>query len=161
MDTTHRVLPDGEMVKDDASLEGTSPSKKRSSLTELEVQRKEYKTDLVERSDSLVPACSTDLTSVDGDDTRTSKDYYFDSYSHHGIHEEMLKDEVRTRTYEMAIMHNAHLFKDKVCNAVVFITMCILLVYNSRMVLFLSHTGGSGCRMRHGYFVHVCCKSRC
>lgn len=24
-----------------------------------------------------------------------SKDYYFDSYSHFGIHEEMLKDEVR------------------------------------------------------------------
>ncbi len=25
----------------------------------------------------------------------TSKDYYFDSYAHFGIHEEMLKDEVR------------------------------------------------------------------
>ena len=24
----------------------------------------------------------------------TSKDYYFDSYAHFGIHEEMLKDEV-------------------------------------------------------------------
>ena len=29
----------------------------------------------------------------------TSKDYYFDSYAHFGIHEEMLKDEVRTLTY--------------------------------------------------------------
>jgi hypothetical protein len=48
-------------------------------------------------------------------DNRTSKDYYFDSYSHHGIHEEMLKDEVRTKTYQMAIMRNAHLFRDKVC----------------------------------------------
>jgi len=48
------------------------------------------------------------------DDDKTSKDYYFDSYSHHGIHEEMLKDEVRTRTYQMAIRNNAHLFKDKV-----------------------------------------------
>ena len=28
-----------------------------------------------------------------------SKDYYFDSYAHFGIHEEMLKDEVRTLTY--------------------------------------------------------------
>ena len=45
---------------------------------------------------------------------RTSKDYYFDSYAHHAIHEEMLKDEVRTRTYEMAIKQNAHLFRDKV-----------------------------------------------
>jgi hypothetical protein len=49
-----------------------------------------------------------------GGDERTSKDYYFDSYAHHAIHEEMLKDEVRTRTYEMAIMQNTHLFKDKV-----------------------------------------------
>jgi type I protein arginine methyltransferase len=48
-----------------------------------------------------------------GDD-RTSKDYYFDSYAHHAIHEEMLKDEVRTRTYEMAIMENQHLFQDKI-----------------------------------------------
>lgn len=45
---------------------------------------------------------------------RTSKDYYFDSYAHHAIHEEMLKDEVRTRTYEMAIKQNEHLFRDKI-----------------------------------------------
>ena len=32
-------------------------------------------------------------------DEMTSKDYYFDSYAHFGIHEEMLKDEVRTLTY--------------------------------------------------------------
>ena len=52
--------------------------------------------------------------SPDDSNEKTSKDYYFDSYSHHGIHEEMLKDEVRTRTYQMAILNNAHLFKDKV-----------------------------------------------
>ena len=45
---------------------------------------------------------------------RTSRDYYFDSYSHHGIHEEMLKDEVRTRTYQMAVLDNRHLFQGKV-----------------------------------------------
>ena len=44
----------------------------------------------------------------------TSKDYYFDSYSHFGIHEEMLKDEVRTRSYMNAIEQNRHLFKGKV-----------------------------------------------
>jgi protein arginine N-methyltransferase 1 len=31
-----------------------------------------------------------------------------------GIHEEMLKDEVRTGKYQAAILHNAALFKDKV-----------------------------------------------
>ncbi|KAG1663192.1 Protein arginine N-methyltransferase 1 [Nymphon striatum] len=44
----------------------------------------------------------------------TSKDYYFDSYAHFGIHEEMLKDEVRTLTYRNAMYHNRHLLKDKV-----------------------------------------------
>lgn len=44
----------------------------------------------------------------------TSKDYYFDSYAHFGIHEEMLKDEVRTLTYRDSMYHNRHLFKDKV-----------------------------------------------
>lgn len=44
----------------------------------------------------------------------TSKDYYFDSYAHFGIHEEMLKDEVRTKTYRDSMLHNPHLFKGKV-----------------------------------------------
>lgn len=50
-------------------------------------------------------ADSTDLT---------SKDYYFDSYAHFGIHEEMLKDEVRTITYRNSMIHNKHLFAGKV-----------------------------------------------
>ncbi|XP_064602220.1 protein arginine N-methyltransferase 1-like [Liolophura sinensis] len=44
----------------------------------------------------------------------TSKDYYFDSYAHFGIHEEMLKDEVRTLTYRNSMFHNKHLFRGKV-----------------------------------------------
>jgi len=44
----------------------------------------------------------------------TSKDYYFDSYAHFGIHEEMLKDEVRTMTYRNSMYHNKHLFRGKV-----------------------------------------------
>lgn len=47
-------------------------------------------------------------------DQMTSRDYYFDSYAHFGIHEEMLKDEVRTLTYRNAMYHNRHLFKGKV-----------------------------------------------
>merc|ERR1712166_47883 len=44
----------------------------------------------------------------------TSADYYADSYAHFGIHEEMLKDTVRTETYMQAMLKNKHLFKDKV-----------------------------------------------
>ncbi|KDO24558.1 hypothetical protein SPRG_20913 [Saprolegnia parasitica CBS 223.65] len=53
-------------------------------------------------------------TTTTTDSSMTSKDYYFDSYSHFGIHEEMLKDAVRTKTYMNAILQNGHLFKDKV-----------------------------------------------
>lgn len=38
---------------------------------------------------------------------KTSADYYFDSYSHFGIHEEMLKDVVRTKTYQNVIYQNS------------------------------------------------------
>ncbi|XP_034391383.1 protein arginine N-methyltransferase 8-B isoform X1 [Cyclopterus lumpus] len=44
----------------------------------------------------------------------TSRDYYFDSYAHFGIHEEMLKDEVRTLTYRNSMYNNKHVFKDKI-----------------------------------------------
>jgi type I protein arginine methyltransferase len=44
----------------------------------------------------------------------TAATYYEDSYAHYGIHEEMLKDTVRTRTYQRAICDNAFLFRDKV-----------------------------------------------
>lgn len=40
--------------------------------------------------------------------------YYWNSYAHFGIHEEMLKDEVRTKTYRNSIIMNKHLFRGKV-----------------------------------------------
>ncbi|CAF4594297.1 unnamed protein product [Rotaria socialis] len=44
----------------------------------------------------------------------TSKDYYLDSTAHFAVHEELLKDEIRTKTFRNAIINNRHLFKDKV-----------------------------------------------
>jgi protein arginine N-methyltransferase 1 len=41
-------------------------------------------------------------------------DYYFDSYSHFNIHEEMLKDKTRTHSYMNAIMKAPEVFKDKI-----------------------------------------------
>eukprot|EP00210_Caulerpa_lentillifera_P009366 g8929.t1 len=51
---------------------------------------------------------------ADKDSSSTSADYYVDSYSHFGIHEEMLKDRVRTNAYRQAIVNNAHLFRGKI-----------------------------------------------
>lgn len=56
---------------------------------------------------------SVEKDSVEVNDM-TSNDYYFDSYAHFGIHEEMLKDEVRTKTYRDSMYNNKHLFKDKI-----------------------------------------------
>ena len=47
-----------------------------------------------------------------------SADYYFDSYAHFGIHEEMLKDEVRTRAYLNSIMQVGGADRGSLCEAV-------------------------------------------
>ena len=44
----------------------------------------------------------------------TSASYYFDSYSHYGIHEEMLKDKVRTESFRRAILGNADIFRGRI-----------------------------------------------
>ncbi|AOA60353.1 Arginine dimethylating methyltransferase [Komagataella phaffii CBS 7435] len=43
-----------------------------------------------------------------------SEQHYFSSYDHFGIHEEMLKDQVRTISYRSAILKNKANFKDKI-----------------------------------------------
>ena len=47
-------------------------------------------------------------------DMENKKDYYFNSYSSYYIHEQMLKDRIRTCTYQDAIMKNPDIFKDKI-----------------------------------------------
>lgn len=42
-----------------------------------------------------------------------TEDPYFYSYSHYGIHEEMIKDKVRTESYMNAMIQNPHLFQNK------------------------------------------------
>lgn len=43
----------------------------------------------------------------------SNADYYFNSYAHFGIHEDMLKDKARTGSYMKAIVNNPHLFEGK------------------------------------------------
>jgi len=47
-------------------------------------------------------------------DKNDATDYYFNSYAHFSIHDEMIKDNVRTGAYQRAILDNPHLFHDKV-----------------------------------------------
>ena len=57
---------------------------------------------------------SPDVEVADADAELTSADYYFDSYAHYGIHEQMIKDKSRTEAYMHSILNNKHLFKGKV-----------------------------------------------
>jgi type I protein arginine methyltransferase len=41
-------------------------------------------------------------------------DKYFQGYGHFAIHEEMIKDKIRTRAYKNAILSNKYLFTDKI-----------------------------------------------
>jgi len=85
------------------------------SSNKMIVQSMETTNSSLKPNGSLCEKCKVE-TVMNGCSTEdmTSKDYYFDSYAHYGIHEEMLKDEVRTLTYRNAMIHNKHLFKNKV-----------------------------------------------
>lgn len=58
-------------------------------------------------------AVATDAAAVPTVGSGTG-DYYFDSYSHYGIHMEMLKDVQRTTSYRDAMYRNKHMFAGKV-----------------------------------------------
>lgn len=50
---------------------------------------------------------------------------YISSYSHYGIHEEMLRDIVRTEAYRDSMYKNKDAFKDKVISVLVFGGGCL------------------------------------
>ena len=112
------MRPSHDVVDADAA-DGPLPAKKARSVSQLGIVEVplECSASVDESHGSVSPpphSSATSSASVSSDDDRTSNDYYFDSYAHHAIHEEMLKDEVRTRTYQRAITENRHLFVDKV-----------------------------------------------
>ena len=96
-------------------IEITYKNRNSDGLDEVDMNRKDdidtTSKDINEEKADIDPDENLDPNNID---RATSQDYYFDSYAHHAIHEEMLKDEVRTKTYEMAICQNKHLFQDKV-----------------------------------------------
>jgi type I protein arginine methyltransferase len=59
-------------------------------------------------------AAATDPKTLQGTAGETSALYYFDCFAHFGVHEELLKDEVRINTFHSAISCNKHLFHGKV-----------------------------------------------
>lgn len=110
------LLESPDMTKHNTVVEDSPEKSMRSSFDPPPMKRRAVEVAIVPGPEPhpAVPAVASHVSNEDDDDDRTSKDYYFDSYAHHAIHEEMLKDEVRTRTYQTAIMQNKHLFQDKV-----------------------------------------------
>mgnify|MGYP003671560297 FL=1 len=66
------------------------------------------------KKEEVVEKKEEEVTEGDKKDHKSNGDYYWHSYAHFGIHEEMLKDEIRTRSYRNAILGNKHLFEGKV-----------------------------------------------
>mmetsp|Transcript_4523 Transcript_4523/g.601 ORF Transcript_4523/g.601 Transcript_4523/m.601 type:complete len:95 (-) Transcript_4523:763-1047(-) len=53
------------------------------------------------------------IETVDNTHYNDGENYYFDSYAHFSIHEDMIKDETRTGAYKNAILRNSYLFEGK------------------------------------------------
>lgn len=71
---------------------------------------KQFAQDFVMNTDVRTCSSSTTIADLQEDEDGV----YFSSYGHYGIHEEMLKDKVRTESYRDFIYQNTHIFKDKV-----------------------------------------------
>uniref|UniRef100_A0A7M4ER90 type I protein arginine methyltransferase n=1 Tax=Crocodylus porosus TaxID=8502 RepID=A0A7M4ER90_CROPO len=71
---------------------------------------KQFAQDFVMNADVRSSSSSNAIADLQEDEDGV----YFSSYGHYGIHEEMLKDKVRTESYRDFIYQNLHIFKDKV-----------------------------------------------
>ncbi|XP_071415202.1 protein arginine N-methyltransferase 3 isoform X2 [Pithys albifrons albifrons] len=71
---------------------------------------KRFAQDFVMNTDVRSSSASSAIADLQEDEDGV----YFSSYGHYGIHEEMLKDKVRTESYRDFIYQNPHIFKDKV-----------------------------------------------
>lgn len=103
-------------MKTFSSVGKDGPQSQQSQPPPREDEGEQQKSSVTQHENGTSDANKKDknTAAIDTSDEKTSRDYYFDSYSHYGIHEEMLKDEVRTRTYQNAILNNKHIFKDKI-----------------------------------------------
>ncbi|XP_069761001.1 protein arginine N-methyltransferase 3 isoform X2 [Narcine bancroftii] len=94
-------------------------AEKRAEKAEVAIERimedlqkmRQYVQDFVINADART---GTSTTNAIADLREEEESIYFSSYGHYGIHEEMLKDKVRTESYRDFMYSNSHIFKDKV-----------------------------------------------
>uniref|UniRef100_A0A4W3JDB1 type I protein arginine methyltransferase n=1 Tax=Callorhinchus milii TaxID=7868 RepID=A0A4W3JDB1_CALMI len=109
----------GENQVEEALLQRLQKAEKRAEESEAEFIRvmedfekmRQYVRDFVINADVRTGKSTTNAIA----DLQEEEDnVYFSSYGHYGIHEEMLKDKVRTESYRDFMFLNPHIFKDKV-----------------------------------------------
>jgi predicted RNA methylase len=109
---------DSKIKKDEnTAVDGESTTQMKLKIKALEEQLHRTKEYIATLTDSYSKD-GKDKNSSGGPKTKGKKQdndtYYFSSYSYTSIHETMLKDTIRTKAYQSAILSNKHLFKDKV-----------------------------------------------
>ncbi|XP_071664915.1 protein arginine N-methyltransferase 3 isoform X2 [Patagioenas fasciata] len=112
------VLPSNGLNDTTILLEQLKHAEHRARLAEAALARarddlqkmKQFAQDFVMNADVRSSSSSSAIADLQEDEDGV----YFSSYGHYGIHEEMLKDKVRTESYRDFIYQNPHIFKDKV-----------------------------------------------
>ncbi|KAL7240022.1 hypothetical protein ACSBR2_005815 [Camellia fascicularis] len=104
----------GDEMINKGNIDIQRPRKTRFEYEDDEVDQDETLDEVITETSNLEDdalMCDPDESVIGAD--KTSADYYFDSYSHFAL-QEMLKDAVRTKTYQNVIYKNNFLFKDKI-----------------------------------------------
>ncbi|XP_069660190.1 protein arginine N-methyltransferase 3 isoform X2 [Haliaeetus albicilla] len=112
------VLPSNGLSDTLVLLEQLKRAEHRARLAEAALARaqddlqkmKQFAQDFVMNADVGSSSSSSAIADLHEDEDGV----YFSSYGHYGIHEEMLKDKVRTESYRDFMYQNPHIFKDKV-----------------------------------------------
>ncbi|XP_031571551.1 protein arginine N-methyltransferase 1-like [Actinia tenebrosa] len=110
MELKQRLL----MMEERATTAEADLAKARDDIQQLRMVAKSFLEEDISKTNRTHKNCqSVNRGGNDGhDDDEDSA--YFSSYAHFGIHEEMLKDKVRTESYRDFILGNPNIFKDKV-----------------------------------------------
>ncbi|KAG2510677.1 hypothetical protein JM18_008906 [Phytophthora kernoviae] len=83
-------------------------------IAKLQLENQELKQQMTKYSKLVRDFVVDGESAAPVEDAADNDTYYFDSYSHVGIHREMITDGIRTDGYRNAILNNPELFKGKV-----------------------------------------------
>lgn len=108
----------GNQAQDDVPTNNSSSHPTTESTKELKARIEILEEQLIHAKKCIASFAlegEDDSSKPDKPDKRDNDTYYFSSYSNTSIHETMLRDTVRTASYESAILSNADsLFRDKI-----------------------------------------------